>query len=207
MTKEVNKVKISKMSGKLKELQAINTNTLTNNYCQHMHSCKNKKIICTMCYSHYMLNTFRKSCTGAFQHNSNMLSTKILSVDQLPKFSNKNDIIRLHAHGELINVTHMLNLITMVKQNPTKMFSLYTKRLDIINKVFDHMNKPINLILVYSNPIIDKPMITIPNHFDKVFNVLKQKQLEKINCGARNCNTCRLCYKKGGTNIIYEELK
>ena len=207
MTKEINKVKISKMSGKLKELQAINTNTLTNDYCKRMNGCKNDKVICTMCYSHYMLSTFRKNCTGAFQHNSNMLSTKILDDKSFPKFSDKNDIIRLHAHGELINTTHMYNLITMVNLNPTKMFSLYTKRADIINKVFNHMNKPINLILVYSNPIIDKPMTTIPNHFDKVFNVLKQKHQEKINCGAKNCNTCRLCYKKGGTNIIYEELK
>ena len=67
-------VHMSIMTGKLKDFRAINTNTVTNEFCIKMYKSKNKKIICTKCYSHDMLNSFRKNNQGVLQKNSDLLS-------------------------------------------------------------------------------------------------------------------------------------
>jgi len=196
-------IKISEMTGKLKGIEAINTNPLSNDFCKKMSSCGNSGIICTKCYSCSMLKSYRKNCVPAFERNSVALSTE--ELNDIPKLK-KNDIIRIHAHGELINKLHLLNLIKIVNAYPNKTFSLYTKRKDIINNVFENTIKPDNLILVYSNSTIDVP-IDIPEKFQKVFNVCRTTNLEKINCGAASCNTCRKCYDINKENIIYEMIK
>jgi len=47
-------IKVSVMTGKLVEIPAINTNTLTNEFCQEMHT-SSPKCICWDCYSYAML--------------------------------------------------------------------------------------------------------------------------------------------------------
>ena len=196
------KIKISEMSGKLKGIQAINTNPLTNQFCQKMHNAKAKNIICKDCYSCAMLKAYRRNCVPAFQKNTELFENEI-EDEQIPKFK-KNDIVRLHAHGELINETHLKNFVKIIKANPTITFSLYTKRIDLIKSMGE---KPANMILVYSNPIVDIPMETVPEKFDKVFNVCRTAHLDKVNCGALNCNSCRKCYKLDAEKIIYEKIK
>jgi len=201
------KIKISEMSGKLKDIQAINTNPLTNDFCQSMNASSNDSCICTHCYSCSMLLAYRKNCVPAFEYNSFHLRHDSFSDDDIPKFNKKNDIVRIHAHGEIQNATHLKNLLKIVKATPEKTFSLYTKRMDIVNEVFTLTQTPSNLIMVFSNPTIDKPILKVPKHFDKVFNVCKEKYLDKINCGAKSCNGCRNCYDKSKTNILYEAIK
>ena len=199
------KIKMSEMTGKLKNIQAINTNPLSNEFCKAMHGSKDNSIICTECYSCSMLTKYRKNCVPAFERNSVALTDIDLSNDDLPKI--KTDIVRIHAHGELINDIHLINLLRIVNKYEDKTFSLYTKRKDIIESVFGKISKPENLILVYSNPKIDIPLIDIPKHFDKVFNVLRNPNHLTINCGGKCCNTCRNCYNKNKENIIYEMIK
>ena len=199
------KIRLSEMSGKLKGIQAINTNPLSNTFCKAMYNSGKKNIICASCYSCKMLNGYRKNCIPAFEYNSIALSNGDITDADIPKI--KSDIVRIHAHGELINDTHLYNIVKIVEKYPEKTFSLYTKRKDIIDNIFCERSIPINLILVYSNPVIDTPLTTIPNKFDKVFNVCKTTNKNNINCGALNCNTCRKCYDKTKENIIYEAIK
>jgi len=154
-----------------------------------------------------MLLAYRKNCVPVFEQNSQTFIQKEISADEMPLFNTKNNIVRLHAHGELQNAQHLKNLLVIVKNNPTKMFSLYTKRLDIINDVLGVTQTPSNLILVFSNPLIDAPISIVPKYFHKVFNVLRTTNLNKINCGSKNCNSCRNCYDKTKTNILYEMIK
>ena len=58
---------------------------------------------------------------------------------------------RFNAHGELINLTHLENLVRIAKKNPHCNFALWTKRNDLIVKYFKTRDKPKNFILVYSN--------------------------------------------------------
>jgi len=44
-------LKISKMSGKLEGIPAINTDTTTNAFCKKMNESKKENLICRSCYS------------------------------------------------------------------------------------------------------------------------------------------------------------
>ena len=174
-------IKKSKMSGKLLGLDAINSNTLSNEFCQKEHKSPVQNKICKICFSFAMLESYRGNCIPNFENNSVALSTMIHEDFSYLRF--RNDIARLHGHGELINQTHLHNFVTMVKFFPDITFALWSKRTDIIRKYFKNNEIPDNLILVYSNPIIDKVMTKIPRPFHKVFNNVS----EKYTGGAENC--------------------
>ena len=54
-------VHISIMTGKLDGLRAISTNTRTNEYCIKQNASGDPDNICTKCYSHTMLSSYRKN--------------------------------------------------------------------------------------------------------------------------------------------------
>lgn len=196
-------LKLSTMSGKLKGIPAINTNTLSNNFCLSMS--KNPRLICSKCYSIKMLKTFRRNCVKTFQYNSNLLSKSIIT--DIPKFNIA--FIRINAHGELINYTHLLNLINILHYNKQTSFTLWTKRVSLINRYFNNHSKPNNLILVYSNPIIDNIAnisLSRYKHFNKTFNCLTNSKTYQINCNIL-CMDCLLCYSKNKVNTITELIR
>jgi len=191
------------MSGKLEGIPAINTNTLTNPFCIKNHCSKNNNCICKYCYSYYMLKTFRKNASDAFQYNSDILSTSIISFNDLPLFN--ACYVRFSAHGELINNIHLKNLINICNKNKNKFFTLFTKKKNLIKKVFDKIEKPKNLIIVFSNKYINT-YAQIPKYFDKVFNVFTTES-NIINCGGKKCMDCLLCYTHNNTTVINEKIK
>lgn len=203
---------ISVMSGKLEGLHAISTNTKTNPYCIKQNQSADEENICTKCYSHTMLDSYRKNMQPALQRNSDALSAYIHAAADLPII---NDLyFRFDAHGELINDTHFINLINIAKANPKTSFALWTKRTDIVNKVLatgSGWDKPANLILIYSNPKISRILAKPPKHFDRTFNnVLKHEHVEQQNCTGQKCMDCLLCYKPvsvNGVDTIVEMVK
>ena len=209
-------VHISKMSGKLKFIPAINTNTLTNPFCIRQH--QKTGTICPECYSFTMLEGYRKNCTPAFERNSKLLSDWI-DWDDLPVINSA--FFRFSAHGELINETHFVNLIRIARKNPHTTFALWTKRASITRKFTKPYNSkwetlyngedfgdiPPNLILVFSNPRIDK-VIDVPRGFHKVFNNVSKGSTAPQNCTGRKCMECLACYRKdSGTDVIVEMVK
>ena len=199
-------VNISKMTGKLDGILAINTNTLSNNFCIDQHNRKNNSI-CNYCYSVNMLKTFRKLCVQSFQHNSEFLSSKVIHPDGLPIINAA--FFRFSGHGELINNNHFINLINICVKNPSVTFSLWSKRAPIIYDVLKTHKKPKNLILIYSNPKIDHVLKKIPDQFDKVFNNVTSGA---VNCSPKKgaCLACLKCYKfskSAKNNIIIEQVK
>ena len=193
---------ISKMSGKLAGFLALNTNTVTNEFCIKM---KETDTICGQCYSHRMLNTYRKRCQPSWQHNSEKLSAELLTPREIPFINSA--YFRMHGHGELINKTHYINFLQIAEQNPNTTFALWTKRKDIVSQVHKSgIPKPSNMVLVYSNPVIDKVQNKAPAMFDKVFNnVSIPHDLE--NCTGQKCRDCLKCYTHGGTDVIIERVK
>ena len=105
------------------------------------------------------------------------------------------------------NNQHLKNYCFIAVNYPRTVFALWSKRKDIIKQFFDKHEKPRNLILIYSNPLINKPITKIFGHFDKIFNIVKKENFKnKHNCGAK-CAPCLKCYthsKKEDSNIIYE---
>tara|TARA_R100000808_G_C2134551_1_gene143081 strand:+ start:110 stop:571 length:462 start_codon:yes stop_codon:yes gene_type:complete len=151
-----------------------------------------------------MLKTFRKNCTPKFSRNSKYLSEKVQDRKTLPICPNM--VGRFSSHGELINSNHLENLINICLNQPMTTFTLWTKRKDIVNRVLKNIKKPKNLILVYSNPIINKLDVKLPKHFDKVFNNVKSKT-NNVNCDSK-CLDCMKCYTLGEpTTQIIEVIK
>jgi len=204
-------IHISKMTGKLEGFQAISTNTVSNEYCQKQYKKQDAKNICTFCYSHNMLNTFRKNMQASLQRNTDLLNSKVLHPDALPVINSA--FFRFNAHGELAldkkqGTINLENYVNIALKNPHCTFSLWTKRFDIIKPYFDNHEKPKNLILIYSSPLTNHIMTKIPKHFDKTFNtVVETDFVEKQNCTGQKCKDCLLCYKKDTTSIIVEKVK
>jgi len=185
------------MSGKLQGIGAINTDTTTNDFCIRQ---KSTDTICGKCYSHKMLNTFRKSCVPAFQHNSELMKD-LIDWDLLPIINQA--YFRFNGHGELINLNHYKNIINIAKKNPHCTFTLWTKRASIVRQI---AHVPVNLILIFSNPRIDK-VIGVPRGFNKVFNNVNKDSGINQNCTGKKCMDCLMCYKHNGTNVIIEAVK
>ena len=195
------------MTGKLDGFKAISTNTTTNPYCIKQNASGKADNICTKCYSHTMLKSYRKNMTPALQRNSDLLADRLLTDDELPTILDA--FFRFNAHGELINATHLANLAAIARHNPHCNFALWSKRVDIVRKYFAKHDKPGNLILIFSNSkistILDKP----PAPFDRTFNnVLEHEHIERQNCTGQQCKNCLLCYQPGnGVQTIVEKVK
>ena len=199
-------IHISKMTGKLEGFKAISSNTVTNPYCIKQFNCGNSDNICTKCYSHVMLNSYRKNMQNALERNSQLLSTQIVPNDQLPVILEA--FFRFNAHGELINITHLTNLVNIALKNPHCNFALWTKQNNLIQEYFANNAKPSNLILIYSNPKIGKILSKPPKYFDKTFNNVAMDQfVNEQNCTGQKCKDCLLCYKHNGIDTIVEMVK
>ena len=194
------------MTGKLDGFKAISSNTITNPYCIKQNASGDTNNICTKCYSHIMLKSYRKNMQASLERNSQALGNTILPIDQLPVILDA--FFRFNAHGELINDIHLTNLVNITIKNPSCNFALWTKQNGIIKKYFDSHDKPSNLILIYSNPKISTVLANPPKYFDKTFNnVLEHEQVEKQNCTGQQCKNCLLCYKHNGITTIVEKVK
>jgi len=204
-------IHISKMTGKLEGFQAISTNTTTNEYCIKKYNEQKQNVICTFCYSHEMLNTFRKNMAPALQRNSDLLNSKVLHPDALPVINSA--FFRFNAHGEFAldkkeATINLENYVNIALKNPHCTFSLWTKRFDVIKPYFDKHDKPKNLILIYSTPLTNHILKKTPQYFDKTFNtVIETDYVDQQNCTGQKCKDCLLCYKKDTTSIIVEKVK
>lgn len=191
----------SKSTGKMSGIPSLNTDTTTNEFCKKM---SKTDTICGSCYSWRMMTTIRKNCQPRWKLNSDYLSAKVHDRDYLPKVD--SIVARFNAHGELINREHLLNLINVCINQPLTTFTLFTKRKDIVQDVFKEIVIPSNMILVYSNSIVDKVMKRVPKYFHKVFNVVT-KDSEIVNCRGK-CITCMKCYTTTDTTEqIIEKIK
>ena len=200
-------IHFSKMTGKLEGLRAISTNTATNEYCVKQKARDAGDNICSKCYSHAMLSTYRKNMAPALQRNSDALSENLIDPQDLPFVADA--FMRINAHGELINGTHFENICRFAEKNPHCSVALWTKRPDIVNRVLKGRDKPANLILIYSNPKIGHIMSKPPRNFDRTFNnVPAEQDVERQNCTGQRCMDCMLCYKPGnGVDTIVEKVK
>jgi hypothetical protein len=194
-------VHVSTMTGKLKGIRAINTDTTSNPFCQKM---QKTNAICKECYSQRMLTSFRKCCVTPFRKNSELLSSRILTKEELPHFV--GPVVRFSAHGEVINDTHFINLCNIAAHNPHVTIGWWTKRKDIVSRL-RHL-VPANVVLIYSEPYVDVPNQVVPEGFEKVFSVYSENSQvgARINCHG-GCITCRKCYAHNGIAVINETLK
>lgn len=194
-----------KMSGFI----SINTSVFENSYCKERH--KNKKLVCSHCYGNGMERTytnFHKRIVGNTKELITTLSEESLTdVSMRIKEQNKR-FIRYHSVGELINEAHLGNFYEISKLVPDSIFGLWTKRKDLVYKY--GVKKPDNFSLVYSNPVLNKPLKWIPEGFNGLFNVVTYDYCKEHdivpNCHGR-CIECLNCYRPDKKYIAVELLK
>ena len=200
---ELETIHISKGYYKMEEIDSISTDTTKNEYC--LKQSKNKNSICFNCFSFRTLN-YKKSLLKVLDKNSRLLSKGLIAENLLPTIYKL--YFRFNSHGELINLIHLKNLVNIIIKNPQTTFALWSKRFDLIKEFFDKNEKPKNLILVYSNSKLNKPLEKLPKYFNKTFNNITKDKVEdfKINC-FQKCKDCLACYTHNNIKTIIEKVK
>ena len=117
----------------------------------------------------------------------------ILNNNEIPTILQSK--FRFNSHSELINLTHLKNLMLITTKNPHCTFALWFKRYDLIKQYFSKHKKPKNLILVFSNSILNKPIKNLPLYVNKTFNNVSKDYTNKneVNCKGK-CINCLKCY-------------
>jgi len=194
--------KAGKIKSKMEGMQSLSTTMLSNPYCQKMRL--NKKTVCSKCYA-VRYNT--KITDSFYLWNTDLLETGDFVVPSITA-----NVFRFNAIGELSSTNQFNSMLKIVTAHKKVTFSLWTKRVDIINEVFKDVKKPKNLILIYSSPIMNtRANILKLEHFDKVFTVFNKEYINnnniEINCGDKKCKDCMICYSKNKIKYVNELAK
>lgn len=204
------------MSGKMSGIPSISTSCLVNPIC--IKRMQNGESVCCHCFAAATLERY-SSCGQHAENNFYLLNTEVLPLEMLPKFPNVA-IVRIESFGDVASVTQAINYINIVKVNPLVTFAAWSKNASIWNAAIAKVGKPENLSLVYSSFKMNTPAAAAEyftkdgtNNFDHVFTVYDKATCEFygdgfINCGARDCASCRRCYRKNPAEFsVREELK
>lgn len=194
-------------SGKMSGMVSLSTSVTTNERCA-----KNAQIkgsICEKCFAATQMKRYT-SMEKPMVKNQQILTSEILPIEKLPTIN--NIYFRFESFGDLNNATQVINYFRICYKNPKVKFALWTKNPDYIADAIDQgYTKPENLNIVLSSLFINKERKNTFDFIDKVFTVYDPKHIEEngteINCGAKNCFTCGLCYEKNGISVINEKLK
>lgn len=191
-------------TGKMSGLHSISTSVAVNPYCQKR--MQNGNSICSYCFANAMMKQY-KALNECTTRNAEILTGSVLPDSVLPLIPSR--YFRFESFGDLINENQVINYFNIAKKNPDTFCALWTKNPHIINKVINKgYSKPANLQIVLSSPLVNKPVKSVKYGFiDKVFTVY-DKQVAKsvnINCGARSCLGCGLCYRPNpvGVGVVY----
>lgn len=209
ITKALEKAICKNHSGKMNGMISLSTSPF-NPICEAR--AKDPASICAKCYSQTM-NKRYTALGKKLLENAELLSRAVYPVEDMPVVNAL--AFRLEAFGDLTNTNQAKNYFNLCKANPFTHFTLWTKNPNFINEVLkEGIEKPNNLTVIYSSPFINAPADGIRNRYtfiDKVFTVYTKDFAKanniNINCGAKKCLTCLLCYLDTDTTEINELLK
>jgi len=197
----------TKHNGKMEGMASISTSVTTNERCAKNASIKGS--ICEKCFAAKQMKVF-PSMEKPMIRNQEILTGSILPEENLPVINVL--YFRFEAFGDLNNATQVINYFNICKKNPNVRFALWTKNPDYIAQAIKAGHeKPENLNIILSSLFINVERKTKYDFVDKIFTVYDKPYIEEnnveINCGAKNCFTCGLCYNKNNVRIINEQLK
>lgn len=139
--------------------------------------------ICVGCYANKLLESRDDTVRAAFKENEDLLTSRIVPFDQLPKYV-PGQVVRFHAFGDVINDTHLANIFNIINANPQAYFTIWTKNWtpfhDYIVR-YGRGRKPTNLVVIASNNALDTIDIDSLLHPPKseyvngTFNVVRTK--------------------------------
>lgn len=197
-------------NGKMDGMQSLSTSPWKNIQCER--NCKIENAICNHCFSRKQMKAF-PTMEKPLATNYEILTSRILPVYELPIINAL--YFRFEAFGDLANEIQVINYFNICRANPHVKFALWTKNARHVKKAIEAGHeKPENLNVIYSslfvNDCADIERIKKRYPFiDKVFTVYDEEHGANvaINCGARKCLKCRLCYEKNGVEYVNELIK
>lgn len=219
-----------KHTGKMHDIISMSSSSKENTFCiarieeaKQVLAETGKEIVCLHCFSESMQNQY-DTMHAKYVVATEILTEKVYPVKDFPIINAA--IARIESFGDVNpenqgGINQGLNYIHYCKANPETMFACWTKNPMVWKSVFDIESKPKNLIMIYSDPMINGSMTDPEKLFeaikivfpfiDKIFIVFNKDYIKEnkvsINCGAKSCNTCRNCYRKNKVHILFEELK
>lgn len=207
----------SRMRGKMAGMLALSTSPNGNARCNLRAACGNPDCICTRCYAKAQC-AYQHGTETKLECNGRILAESLIPVSEWVHINaNAWKVCRLEAHGDVRNATHAANYYNVAKANPKVTFVAWTKNYDFYREAHETITeKPSNLILIISSPMLNDELdINLYPLADRVFTVYTKEWLAEhnakpsfINCGARLCRACMLCYTKdNGIQYIHEILK
>ena len=204
------------LTAKMAGVPAISTACLCNPLC--LARMKNGEAICAHCFAAASLKQYRASLEHAVL-NYKLLNSCVLPVDMLPVFGNVR-FVRVEWSGDVGSEIQVENYANIARKNNEIIFGWWSKNIRMIEKVFDRIGKPENVILIQSSLKVNEEEEPASKYVDKVFTVYSKEYIKNsrefivngenvlINCGARSCVGCRKCYRKDGKHYyIREQLK
>ena len=202
---------VTSHEGKMKGIHSIGTSCVNNPWCIQRR--ENGDSVCSHCYAETYMK-MRKSLKQRLIENADILTTRLLAEREMPFI---NDLIfRYESFGDLHNSIHLENYVLICNKNPYTSFGLWTKNTWILDEVFNKnkIEKPKNLSIVVSSPMLNKQIELDRERYwfvDHVFTVYDKQFITdnnvNVNCGAKNCLECQLCYHKETEFYVREKLK
>lgn len=195
-------------TGKMAGVPSLSTSPFDNPKC--CARCKVERSICFKCYSFRVLR-YRAPLAEKLHRNTLALTNEVYPIPLHPVCNNQ--FARFESFGDLITWQQCANYFNMCYRNPKCMFALWTKNLDIIIECFAQgYKKPSNLIIIQSSVWLNQEEEPRFSWVDKVFTVYSKQYVKEhpnlfINCGAKNCLGCQLCYHKDSAKLIHEVAK
>lgn len=205
------------MTGKMAGFPSISTNCLCNPFCRARIEKASLESICAHCFAEATINHY-EDLNENCKHNFDVLTAEVLPLELLPRFYSDVKQARIESFGDVFNVNQAINYINIAIVNPHVNVTAWSKNPFIWAAAFKRVGKPSNMTFILSSQYLNKCAVIasgIAEYVDIVFTVYSPDYIEKnhinINCGARDCATCRACYRpdlnKSGVRFISEKLK
>lgn len=192
-------------SGKIEGLHSLDTACSNNDFCPHMQGTEDPAIICKYCYTESLWDSAK------FAHH---ITGEILSGVELTPAEAARVFIpattRYNSDGELINLTHAINLIRITAGNPDETGTIYTKRPEILDKAIAQEGKPANLVCGVSSLFINQPRKKVYWWTDFIFTVYTPEGMKRAlargehECNGKKCIACGFyCYRRHEGAPVY----
>lgn len=195
-------------NGKMVGMYSLSTSCCCNERC--LRNSKIKGSICEKCFAMRQMN-YQTSMKDPLAQNYEILTKEIIDWDDLPIINAL--YFRIESFGDLANVTQAINYMHLIQKNPNTFFAWWSKNMDIVNEMFKQTGyeKPSNVNFIESSLMVNKAKHPSYWFVDKVFTVFDKETIAErdinINCGARSCLKCGLCYHKNDIVYVNEEMK
>ena len=213
-----------KHSGKMSGMFSLSTSCKANPFCrariEHADEIAQrlrmqaKDLICHSCFADDQTDSYGESFLKPFLFNTYLLTNFVLPVEILPIINAY--AFRFESFGDLVNMTQEINYFNLCKANTRVHFTQWTKNAGIIKRTLEKHARPDNIKFVYSELKVNSTRTLsdvkkVFPFFDSIFRVFTKEYAKehgiKINCGARHCLSCMLCYTNNDITEINELLK